>query len=535
MICIAPLALTYTVHYSDERHYTNAAIQMAQTNDYFTPLQDNGEPRFLKPVVTYWMIAASYKLFGISVFSSRLPFLLAGILLLFIAYRIAFRLTKNRDISLAAMLIAASNPLLILSSSRSIPDLPQTLFFSIGALGLTGIFTSAHPHKKDLWLFYMGFALAFATKGIPAAAFLFLSALFLLFNPWKKCSLKSLIHWPAILIGTIVGLWWYILMYILHGELFVISFFNDQIGERVSGNHFRIAKNTAFALLAITGYFIFWIVPLFRLKLKPFFKNPETPQKYRLFATLTGLWTIVMFLFSIFTLKFYDRYFLPVFPLISVLIAVFLFSGYNKTPVRNFSIICHILFFIGAIISIVSTVIAARLGNPVTGSISILLSALFCLRLFFPGRKGSLLSNTKTISVSILFVLLSTSLLAGNFSLPDQSKQIADWLFMHKTGIRGITYYGSGKVAAKIRVATHGTIPVKCIKPLQQFIFLSDSLAIVVREDALPRDIPNEHNRLTIASEWKSFPIHLLLFSSDLEKVKRNHTLNYKFIANSQK
>jgi len=530
MICTAPLSLTYMLHYVDELHYTDAAIQMVQSHDFFTPLQADGEPRFLKPIFTYWMVAGNYELFGISQFSSRLPFLIFGMLLLFVTYRIAFKLTKNKEISLIALLIAASNPLLILSSSRSIPDLPQALFFAIGVLGLAGIFVSDQPRNKDLWLFYLGFALAFATKGIPSAVFMLLSVLFLLFNPWKRTSLKSLINWPAIIIGLIVGLWWYILMYILHGDQFIVSFFADQVSGRVSENHFRILKNAAFALLTIAGYFIFWIAPISKLKIKTFFRSPEISQHYRLFAAITGTWLIAMFVFSVFTVKFYDRYFLPVFPLISVLIAVFLDSTRSRSTDKSLSATNIILQIAGIIVSLISVVIAARLGNTTTSIVSAILAIMFGLKIIFLHKNAPLLSETKAISASILLTMLSVSMLIGNFARPDQSMQIAAYLEKHKPKSQTIVFYGPEKVAAKIRVATRGAITVKCIEPQTPPIALFDTL-IIFREDILPDFTSENYTVSTISSEWKSFPIVPLLFTSDAETVKQDHLVRHKVIA----
>ena len=109
-----PMAFTYMLHYIDEMHYTDAAIQMLANNDYLTPLQPDGQPRFLKPILSYWMLTTSYHLFGISPFSSRLPFLLCGLALLWITYKIALLLSGNKNTALLALSIIATNPLLLL-------------------------------------------------------------------------------------------------------------------------------------------------------------------------------------------------------------------------------------------------------------------------------------------------------------------------------------------------------------------------------------------------------------------------------------
>ena len=44
--------------------------------------------RFRKPIVTYWVLVASYTTMGIGMVASRLPFLLAGCIVLWVTYRI---------------------------------------------------------------------------------------------------------------------------------------------------------------------------------------------------------------------------------------------------------------------------------------------------------------------------------------------------------------------------------------------------------------------------------------------------------------
>ena len=91
----APAALDYVFHYPDEKYYTDAVLQMMDHGDYLTPYSADGSYRFLKPIATYWVLMVSYKLFGISVLSSRLFFWLAGAMLVAITFFMAKSLTKN--------------------------------------------------------------------------------------------------------------------------------------------------------------------------------------------------------------------------------------------------------------------------------------------------------------------------------------------------------------------------------------------------------------------------------------------------------
>src|SRR5690606_23674961 len=113
----APGALDYLFYFPDEKYYTDAALQMLDKNDWFTPYKADGTPRFLKPIITYWFLLGSYTLFGICPFSSRLFFWLAGAVLVTVVYKMTFSLLKNRNSALLAGFITAANPLVLMSAS----------------------------------------------------------------------------------------------------------------------------------------------------------------------------------------------------------------------------------------------------------------------------------------------------------------------------------------------------------------------------------------------------------------------------------
>ena len=71
----------------DDADAANAetAREMAATGDWVT-MHMNGVRFLEKAPVMYWSIAASYKLFGVSTFSARLPLALATLLLVLLTY-----------------------------------------------------------------------------------------------------------------------------------------------------------------------------------------------------------------------------------------------------------------------------------------------------------------------------------------------------------------------------------------------------------------------------------------------------------------
>lgn len=437
----------------------------------------------------------------------------------------------NKSVSLISLIIIATNPLLVLSSSRSMPDIPQTLFFSIAVLGLVGIFKSVKPIKNDLWLFYMGFSFSFATKGIPAVVFLILSVVFLLFNPWRKYKLSELIYWPAIITGLVVALFWYIIMYIVHGNEFLLSFFNDQLGVRIAEDRFRVLRNVATALLALIGYLGFFIFPFVSLKIKTALKNERLSVHILLFIGITMIWLIAMFVFSVFTVKFYDRYFLPVFPLISVLIAVCfqIFKGDNTVRYIFINRIFVALF--GVLFTSISIILSLRLGLFHFSIAYIVLLNLFIVLMFAFRKRGSLDNEFKKLSGLILLVFFTVSLFVSTFSFPDQGTQIAGYLNSRFSKGQKIVFYGEPKVAAKLNVSTSGNFNICCIKPTCiEPRLLVDSI-IIYRQEMSPVVNIEKYTIECIADEWKAIPVIPLISGQETDFINKNYQTIYVIAA----
>ncbi len=322
LVFSAHIALNYVYTHADERHYTDAALTMQQTGDYLTPYTADGEQRFKKPILTYWLVTLSYHFFGVSHFSSRLPFWIGGALLIYLTGSMAFYVFKDRWISFCAMIVLLVNPLVFMSASRSIPDMPLAIFMTVSAYGFLGLLLEEKPPAKYYWMAYCGAALGFETKGLPAAVFASFSIAFLLFNPWRRKTFRSLVHVPSMLAGAALALSWYATMYALHGEFLLEQFFGDQVGRRVTGSSLQMLTNLVQFVLVFLLYFLPWLVPLFgglRKGLQPgrFSLDPSASA-----ASLFMLsWIVLSMVMSVFLSTFFDRYFLLVLPLASVLIA----------------------------------------------------------------------------------------------------------------------------------------------------------------------------------------------------------------------
>ncbi|VAW18417.1 hypothetical protein MNBD_BACTEROID01-915 [hydrothermal vent metagenome] len=443
-------ALNYIFHYPDEKHYTDAAIIMIGNHDYMTPYNSDGTTRFLKPILTYWFVSGSYKLFGVSQFSSRFLFWLVGGLIVLATYFMAASLTGNKEIAWIATLITATNPLLIISASRSIPDILQVLFLTISAWGFMGIMMSEHRKKIYHWLAYLGTALAFETKGIPAVAFAAASILFLLFNPWKRKEIKDIIEPVSMITATVVALSWFIIMYLNHGTAYLDSFFNDQVGERVSRSAPLVAKNVSLAIITLLLFLLPWV-----LAITPSFKNPGKGQfsflnQIKPVVAFILCWTVLILVMSGLVFRYYDRYVLPVIPILSILIAYSVYYGKTKFLKPSIAVLLSINIFI--IMAEVVFMVYFSSGPIVLAGI---ISGIFLIILGF-ATKFYHNHRVEALAASILFLVFNAFLLMYPIAIPDQEAQIVEK--MEKEGLmdgRPVYVYGNIKNASKIRVDSY--------------------------------------------------------------------------------
>src|SRR6266550_6646405 len=70
---------------ANEAFYAQTPREMIETSDYVNP-SFNFQLRYNKPVLSYWEVAASYRLFGVSEWAERLPIAIGGVVLVATAF-----------------------------------------------------------------------------------------------------------------------------------------------------------------------------------------------------------------------------------------------------------------------------------------------------------------------------------------------------------------------------------------------------------------------------------------------------------------
>jgi len=450
MLYSAPGALDFVFHFPDEKYYTDAALQMMDKNDCFTPYAADGSPRFLKPIATYWVLIGSYELFGVSKFSSRVFFWLAGAMLVALVYFMAKSLSENKKLAATAGFITAANPLILMSASRSIPDILLVLFLTISVWGFLEMMLRENPPPKFFWMAYLGAAFAFETKGLPAAAFAGASILFLVLNPWKRKKLREIIHWPSIIVAVAVALSWFIIMYIEHGTTYLESFYTDQVGERVSSKTSQVLKNTLLGIANLIAFTIPWVFIAFSKpkKLKSYLSGSDNQSK-AIFGFI-ATWVVLIIFMSGAVYKFYDRYLLPVIPVVSLFFAWVITQSETKMKKGFLK-----LFVTLVVVTLLLNGLYALFILPdkilILGiAVSILLAALY-----FSGQFKNISTEIK-LANAILLLFFNVFVLLYPLLMPNPGEQLVSRL--KSEGIsesQKVYVYGNIRTASNIRIHSH--------------------------------------------------------------------------------
>ena len=73
---------------ANEAFYVETPREMMERGDYIGPTF-NYQPRFNKPVLSYWIVAGFYKVFGVSVGVQRIPIALGAVAMILTAFFLA--------------------------------------------------------------------------------------------------------------------------------------------------------------------------------------------------------------------------------------------------------------------------------------------------------------------------------------------------------------------------------------------------------------------------------------------------------------
>ncbi len=239
----------------DEPRYASTSKNMVVSGNYLIPYF-NGELRVNKPPMTYWVTAISYKLFGFSDYSSRLPQILSAILIVILSITLSWGMTNNIERIYFAVVLSSS-PLFFYLSRYANTDMIMTLFFTLSLL----LFYRFYKEGKNIYLllFFLFFTLASMTKGPVVLLILLIIFIFLII----KGKLSIVLNLKFALISIISTLLPAIYLLIIHfikgdGAFDILSLITQETtGRFIKG--YRHAEPFYFYIKFLPILFFPWI------------------------------------------------------------------------------------------------------------------------------------------------------------------------------------------------------------------------------------------------------------------------------------
>lgn len=188
----------------DEAYYATQARWIADGQDWFS-MQWWGVPIYDRAIGLQWLIAISYKLFGISELSARLPNAIASLVSILLTYNIGKQLLNSRTALLAAFLL----PTMFLWLHNSHVVSQDIVLTTVELLGIWALL-KANSSKSDPHRLGFGI-LAGMTLGLGFCLKSFMVALFpiaLLPYVYAKKVWRNLGIYVGIAIGAILPITW---------------------------------------------------------------------------------------------------------------------------------------------------------------------------------------------------------------------------------------------------------------------------------------------------------------------------------------
>jgi len=360
--------------------HAEAAREMLLRHDWVT-LYTNGFRYLEKAPLMYWELAISYKLFGISDWSTRLPLILGVLALVLVTYALGRFAFGERGGFYAGLALVTSVGTFIFTRFL-IPDVLVALWLTLGYYFFLRSLEESPPSPRTCWGFAATCALNVLTKGLiglvfPAGAIgLYLLLTGNLRHIWKLRLVSSTV------IFLVLAAPWHILAAIRNppqGQaqgFFWFYFINEHVmrflNKRVPPGYDTVPLLLFWILLAL--WLIPWAVFLPQalrevpLRVTRIRNGMDHRQRSNL---LFALWALVILVFFSFSTR-QEYYTIPALPAIALLAGGWLqreeSTKRDSTEHRAGLISSTVLLVVGILAFVVGMVLLAGAQRPAAGA-----------------------------------------------------------------------------------------------------------------------------------------------------------------------
>jgi len=336
----------------DEGRYTDVAVEMLHKKDFIVPLLNDDISHFSKPPLTYWAIAAGIVLLGKNEWGVRLANGVAFAFTVFLIFLMAKKIYPENQ--LAPPLIYATSIFPFTAANFVTTDTLLTLWETLAVYGFVRCYHE-RTDQKDPWgiiIMWVGFGLAFLTKGPPGLLPLFAIIAFLLLSGEKDNFIK-IFNPIGLMFFLVMGFSWYVVVILKNHDLIHYFIINEFIKRIATGTHHRNPEWYK-PFIIYLPILVFGTLPWTYV----FFKNIEL-SKYKLFRISWWKeyikkepWQCFLMLWIIIPLSIFfvaksrlPLYILPLFVPISLFYAMLISLDLSSKKIKTYIIIWIIFLF----------------------------------------------------------------------------------------------------------------------------------------------------------------------------------------------
>jgi 4-amino-4-deoxy-L-arabinose transferase-like glycosyltransferase len=325
---------------ANEAFYVETPREMMERGDFIGPTF-NYQPRFNKPVLSYWIVAGFYKAFGVSVGVQRIPIALGAVAMILTAFFLARSgavppngspnlKSDPWEAALWAAVGLAVAPRLMMFGRRIFIDIYISMFMA-GTL-LFFALAERYPARRRLFLLlmYASVGLGVLTKGPVAAALPGLVFAIYLVVHGELRRVREMMIPTGVLVVIAIVVPWYAALYHRYGWTYITSFFlGENVARYTEGVGVETRRGPLFYLPVVFSDSFPWSLCLFgaagmwaaerrRIRANALVETPEAVAARRV-RSLMWLWVLGIVAFFSFSAAKQDLYIFPIVPVVAAL------------------------------------------------------------------------------------------------------------------------------------------------------------------------------------------------------------------------
>lgn len=321
---------------ANEAFYVETPREMMERGDYVSPTF-NYEPRLNKPILSYWIVAAFYHLFGVSPGVQRLPIAVAALIMIAVAFTLAWagaptaprsastqeRSRARLEAALWAAIGLAITPRLLMFARRIFIDVYISLFMALTLLAFA--LAERYPARRRVFLLsmYLAVGLGVLTKGPIAIALPGLVFACYLIAHRELPRIRDMMIPAGVLIVSALVLPYCAALYARHGWEPITAFIlGENLARYTDGLGVDAHRPIWFYLPVVFSDAFPWSILLFAAA-AAWWSERASPARSgdpaRRVRTLLWLWIAVVVLFFTASAAKQDLYIFPIVPAVAAL------------------------------------------------------------------------------------------------------------------------------------------------------------------------------------------------------------------------